>query len=397
MDALTPIKHKVIECGYAVMLIEEDPKWIFPTASFSVAFHSDPNTVLKYGSNGLHFAEHILWNMIANGTLQQTNASTFSTGEMAVYGSCTAEALRASMEKFFSGLMDLAKCNQSKEMRKTYEIEQRRVTCETSHMRESSMSAGGREKMFVFNTDMVRSKFPVEYVWKILLEESALGRVVVMAHCHVEDEDQRLFSRLANEFTKAWDERHKFVPKSVKLPLYFAPPYSMLCDERTKEEETKFAFPDDVNPIERVIIALAEHATLSPYPFSMGIRTRSHGMRRHRDRKLVGRAIVSYLEFEDPYFAIPLLSSYRGPLSRRPLDASAEHSPPPGSDPRGGDEATDAAVWLDDLYSLSPQRIVTKYYDAAMDKAKGVLSDASAATVAASSAAASSARESGEV
>jgi hypothetical protein len=339
MEDLKPIKHTLIERGLAALIIDKGPNWIIPSACLSVAFYADPKEVLKYGSNGLHFAEHILWNMTAKESLYQSNASTFSTGEMAVYGLCEERDLSSSMTSFFEGLIDMAKCKLSKKMKSVFVIEQRRVTCETERMQEeSAFQKEENEKMFIFNTDMIRSQYSPDYIWKILLEECKIGKVIVMAHCRVSDADIHLFEDLAGKFNAAWDERKKFSPKTVLLPTYYAPPFSMLSGIRSSRSSPPHTvvFDDSVNPIERTIISLeVSHETRS-YPFAVDINRPVPRLPTPRSKNL-----KYVFLFDDPYFAVPILAAYSGSLKEE---------------------------WIDDLYTKAPGALVKKYSASAVEK-----------------------------
>lgn len=405
---LRPIRHKVIERGYSVLLIEQAEakskavdgaatNWIIPSAYICVAFHSNPRSVLRYGSNSLHFAEHVLWNMTARDVLHRSNAATFGSGEMAVYGMCLERELASAMTYFFDGLIAATQCRLSPTMRERIEIEQRRVTCETSHMSERSVLAVSEKwRMFVYNTDIARSEYPIDYVWKVLLEECRLGRVVVMAHCRVSAEDVLLFERLADNFQRAWDGRaaayakHSVASKAKPLPLptYYAPPFSMLGStivhrssrssrgssaadmqrsKRSKRSKPRtiaitpwqeccnratdtvvHLFEDDVNPIERLIIQSVLQLEASPYIFSIELTPESIELLRSvvSQQRLPKRHLrYSYSPYCQ-YFAVPLLAAYSG----------------------GVDSA-----WIDDLYNLSPDQIEDKYSKPALARLSQIL------------------------
>lgn len=335
MDDLKTTKYRIVEKGHSTLLIDENPHWAIPMAFFSIAFHSDPHEVLKYGSNGLHFAEHILWNMIANNNLRRTNATTFSTGEMAVYGACLEEEFRKALEGFYGGLADLAMCKLSPRMKMTYKIEQRRVTCETSLMAEESSwcQTGEREKMFVFNTDLLQSQFSLDYVWKILLEECKLGRIIVMANCHVSEEDINRFEGIADKFNELWEARLKHVPKKVPLPVYYAPPFSLFEQEPSQgsRERKSLVFSDDINPIERMIISTMGGVSHGGYPYLFSVDLHGH-LSRSSDAS--AENLRYRYRWSDPFFAAPVLSSYSGQISKE---------------------------WVDDLYSKSPKSVFAKY------------------------------------
>lgn len=305
----------------------------------SVAFHADPIEVLKYGSNGLHFAEHILWNMTAAGVLHHTNATTFSSGEMVVFGSCFQNDLPFSMKHFFDGLIDLARCNMTKKITGIYPIEQKRVSHETNRINQHSLeSRGPTDKMFIFNTDIVRSQYPIEYVWKILLEESRIGKVVVMANCSVSDKTIALFTSLANEFSTAWDQRGKRVRKTIALPLYHAPPFSMFHEDSLpppmviKYGELGVEF----SPIERMIIASSSWGMATPYVFSVTLYDPPPYKRDHD-----GENLRRIYDWDNPFFTMPLLVSYEGSI-----------------DPK----------WVNELYSRSPNEIFSDHAESAVQK-----------------------------
>ncbi|MFA5091212.1 MAG: hypothetical protein WC483_01050 [Candidatus Paceibacterota bacterium] len=331
-------KYRVIEEGHAALLIEEKPKWILPSACLSAAFYADPIEVLKYGSNGLHFAEHILWNVTAKGVLHHTNASTFSTGEMAVYGSCLEANLSDAMRHFFGGLTDIASAS-LKTSPSMYAIEQRRVSCETSHMHETTGRADSEQsRMFVFNTDLVRSEYPIDYVWRILLDECQLGKVIVMANCAVSDETIALFVSLAKEFSAAWDDRKKHVKKSIPLPLYHAPPFSFFDAKRATDDDSfVFKFGEEFSPIERVVAMALMQGNSSPYAFAITVAEA-------RRRESGARDLAATYDWNDPFFAVPILASYGG----------------------GGGKIDPA--WVDELYSYSAKELYKRHVKAVEQK-----------------------------
>ena len=318
---LKPIRHRIVECGHAVLLIEKEPNWSIPSARFSVCFRADPKGVLKYGANGLHFVEHIVWNVIANGTLKRTNASTYSTGEMAVYGNCCEKDFDEGVTRFLGGLTALSKATIPKEYANTFIIEQRRVACETYMMTEqTSRSRGEQGKMFVYNSDMVRSQYSFDYVWHILLGECMLGRVVVMAHCHISAESVKLFESLATEFTRAWDARGKKVEKPVALPYYYVPPFSMLTGRKKKtggpKRTLKIPLGDDLNCVESAVVLALLNPSSSPYPFVASAESEEAALQRLEDRKT---GLDTRYDFADPFFAAEILSGRSGTISEEML------------------------------------------------------------------------------
>jgi hypothetical protein len=338
MEYFKPVSYKIIEKGYSVLLIDKDPKWVLPSACFSVGFYADPKEVLKYGPNGLHFAEHILWNMIAKNILQRTNASTFSGGEMAVYGTCMEANLREAMTQFFEGLIDMAECKLSRQMREVFKIEQQRVSCETSFMQEgTSTTDHPQEHMFVFNTDMIHAAFSPDYVWKILLDECELGRIIIVAHCKMLDEDTALFEKMAAKFEAAWNNRKKSLPEKIPLPVYYAPPYSMFTNGRKEESKTLVRYENDMNPIERVIMRAELGLSNSPYIFGENVPLGWNPT----DSTLASKDLQYLIEWYDQYFSIPLLVSFSGPFEEE---------------------------WIADLHSKKPGQLVKKYRGSAISK-----------------------------
>lgn len=337
------VKHKIYETPHAVLLVEEDPKWQIPSAFFCVAFYADPIEVMKYGSNGLHFVEHVLWNMIARDCLHQTNASTFSSGPMAVYGVCLENEFRHALEHFLGGLIEAAQSKLTPELSAVTRIEQRRVSCETQIMQETSYRRKeASEKMFVFNPDMIRAKYPFDYVKKILLEECQLGKVIVMAHCKIGEDDIQLFQKLGEAFSTAWDRRAKFAPKKVLLPTYYAPPFSMLrgCPSEGGDNMTTIVYDDKINPIERLVLFAEYGYGGSPFPFAIDIDKRAM-IQVTKPAKKKSRRFKYAVPWPDQYFAVPLLASYSGKLEED---------------------------WVNDLYTMSPGALERKYSKHALTK-----------------------------
>jgi len=336
LSRYAPIRHRIVQTENTILLIEEDPKWEIPSAYFSIAFKADPVSVLKYGGNGLHFAEHILWNIVTGGEmrLRHTNATTYSSGEMAVYGMCLESEFSSTLRGFFSRLIDMASAKWTSRLGSVFKIEQRRVTAETSGMAERSVGHHPSRRMFVYNTDMIRSEYSHEFVWRILLDECKLGRIVIMAHCKVSGEDVAAFEKLSREFTDRWNERGKRIAKKIPLPMYFAPPFSFI-EHATSERPIVVPLDSIPNPIERAIIG--SHLSLFGPPYFIAATTMRWVVK--RIQKEFSAAYLQWsLAFYDPFFVVAVLSLYRGRVEEE---------------------------WVNDLYRLSGRGLLEKYGDSA--------------------------------
>jgi len=267
LDHLRPMNFKVVERGHVVLLIETVGKWVVPRVSFAIAFKSHPRKIINYGGNGLHFAEHVLWNVLASDTLDRSNAITFWTGEMGVYGMCPIDRYEFSIKRFIGGMTMIAN-GDIPIHQKRYAIEQQRVTCETTDALDYAARRTS-EKMFVYNTDMMRAEFPMEYVKRILLEECELGRIVITSNHQLTDGMISLFESLSDTFNTAWDTRKQRLGKPPPIPIYGPPPISLISGVR--HPLVYIEFDDTFNIAERVIIYGSFHSDSPGYPFGMEI------------------------------------------------------------------------------------------------------------------------------
>lgn len=287
-------KHIVINVGHSSLIIEPEPKWRIPTACFYVAFYADPVSVLRYGANSLHFAEHVLYNLTTK-NLIRANATTYNGGEMCAFGVALEADVPSKMDTFYTGLIKMARCEADP---KIFSVEQRRVTCETIDVRGASDRLFGR--MFEFNPDMVHSEFPEAYVWNILLKECMLGRVVVVAHCHIESVVIEEFRRLASDFEEAWKKRKDCLPTVLSLPMYYAPPFSFLSG--FIEPYVAIPFTDNFDPIDRMLAS-----------------SNLFGFVYYRQRNAT-KPYISVPDNTDQYYFVPALSSYPGPIKAKWVD-----------------------------------------------------------------------------
>lgn len=254
MAASKGIQHDVYneyECTMAVM---RGVKWRIPMVQFVIVFDTDPVSVLKYGPNGLHFVEHLLW-VIINSHYQfiHTNAMTSDSGEMNAFGISVGSDINVAMDAFFDGLQELFSVKMTKKMKQIYTTEQRRVTAETFFETGGGVKRGASGGMFTYNTDLLRSEYPADYAWAILLEECHLQRILINVHSDLPNGTVAQFQKRSVGFHEKWSARSIPPSKKVKLPMFYAPAFS---DFRiTPDRKHIISLRDISNPIIRLLVA----------------------------------------------------------------------------------------------------------------------------------------------
>lgn len=357
----------VTNVGKSVLIVEKsDGGFQFPLVNFTVVFDSEPVEALKYGPNGLHLAEHVLWNMISlSHRFIHSNASTFSSGEMVVFGDAYRADYRKALESFYDGLIKMTKGKMVGKMRAIYRTEQKRVTAETNFMVERSEAFGDEAKMFVYNPDILMNEYPPDYVWRLLLHDSRLVRVFVSMQGGVSNEELDLFRELAGQFEEAWRKRAAI--KESKLPMFYAPPISLLMNggcvpvlgpaekRRRKTKKTDDCQDDDddeiqisldrvANPIERSIILSSFDANINHYNFKGAFeRKKLRGFMEEGAVKL-----LYSVDREERFFMVVALAGASGPIR---------------------------AEWVTDLLDLSDEELVKKYGKSALKSFEKLLDE----------------------
>lgn len=337
-SGLRKVNYTVINTKHALLLIDKKPEWEIPSAHFHISFYADPMQVLKYGPNGLHYAEHVLWNVINRRyQFDGTNASTGSGGQMSFFGDCKEGEFGKAMKGFFDGLMDAAKGKENKDIKAMMMKEQRRVTIETNQVQRMAYSVGANMEMFLYNTDLLNGEYPTKYVWKILLEECKLGRAVIIAHCAVSEGEITKFKELSSAYGEAWSKVPLAVQKEVKLPMYYAPPISTLRDSSIGPWNLPSSYPSAIdlsfidNPIVKGIVYSSIMRFESQYPY---VGTLSKWLvaklKKSRKPKLDGALFWD----QDQFFHAPLLTTMPGTIK---------------------------AEWANDLVSLPEKSLIQKY------------------------------------
>lgn len=328
--------------GSSTMIIEKDPAWRFKTAEFHILFDTDIHSVIKYGPNGLHFAEHILWNAInARQRLAHTNAVTYGTGEMALFGICTEADLPTTIEGVYGALIELAKGNMTHTLISKYQVEQRRVSAETSGTDEGSRPGGVEHRMFTRNSDLIRSSFQMSYFWRILLEECNLRRAILTCHCSVSMAAMTAFKAKAKELDAEWHRGRARVLAESKTPLpipkFFAPPVSWLAREPGKIPRLVSLDPIK-NPIEKMLLSIRYGNNSGAY--CIKIRTTDSALRRISRDDSYDRSGLGDYDLEHQYYASPILAS-----TSVGVDIKIE--------------------WVEDLYALTPENLIRKHWSTA--------------------------------
>jgi len=246
-------RYEVYNEGYASLCIEKNAKWLYPCVHFHVLFKAKFTDALKYGANGLHFAEHILWNIVREEyELSNSNASTFYNGDMSLYGEAPSHDYEKALGALFKGMNRVATKVITPYMRRRYILEQKRITSETIDG-WSEYIMNPYYGMFIFNPDTINNDYPEDYMWNVLLEESRLVRILIIAHCDIDRKGIDLFHKLAKRFTKLWGERDKRVTKP-RLPMFHAPPISYITNNSYKEPMKLVPLESIENPIIRTIV-----------------------------------------------------------------------------------------------------------------------------------------------
>jgi hypothetical protein len=254
-----------------------------------------------------------------------TNASTFSTGEMWIFGDAYRKDYATAITSFYDGLIAMTKGKMSGKLKDIYHNEQRRVTVETNFMNESKKTP----KMFVYNLDMLQGKYPPNYIWRMLLEDTKLVRIFVQTQSRLEEEEKALFKTKAEEFETAWKSRTPG-PES-KLPLFYAPPLSMFV----AEGKELFSLDRIKNPIERDIILCTMDAQVNEFNFKGAFKKKT-----------------------------PKKPVYRVDRTERFFLAKRLASPSPIK-----------SKWVKDLLTLSDAEIVEKYGESALTLYADLIAD----------------------
>lgn len=339
--------HDLIEVGKSLLIIEKNPKWKVQTAHFSILFDTDPKKVLQYGPNGLHFTEHILWCVINDHyQFQHTNAVTYGTGEMGMYGIAPSSDIEKAINGFYDAMEYLVAAKMTKSLRAIYKNEQRRVTAETYMSVESTHNPGSTSRMFTYNTDLIRSDYPPDYMWNILLGECDLQKICIIAHCEVSKKAKELFEKRAATFQSKWENRGKNLRKVVK-PMFYAPAISQFrSGPSVRREETRVvSLKSIINPIERAIIIDQLGVDWCMYYLKADIPERQL----KSIPKTSPKWILQSLDFSDQYFIAPILVS-------------------------SGEGLT--AEWIDDLHSMDANGLVKKYSKSALSELRKLIKGA---------------------
>jgi hypothetical protein len=337
----------VVNIGKSTLIVEEEDTWNIPLVNFSIIFDSNPNDTLKYGPNGLHLAEHVLWNMISmDYSFIHTNASTYSTGEMWVYGDAYMQDYEKALKSFFDGLIKMTKGKMIGKLKDIYHVEQKRVTAETNFMHDGYVNA----KMFTYNSDILRNEYPPDYVWRILLNDTKLVRIFVQTQSTLSESELKLFDKKATEFEEAWKVRTP--GKESLLPLFYAPSLSMMLAPR--EPGILISLDSIENPIEKDIILHNFSSVMNDFNFKgtfflnqlrvfLRNRDKSKDEGKNKDTgkgkdKDKSKNYPETLRIDRFFFSIRLASE--GPVK---------------------------VEWVKDLVRMTEEEIVTKYRQKALD------------------------------
>lgn len=323
---------KIYQSKYAALLIGNPEILNIPCAHFEICFSSNVREILKYGSNGLHFSEHILWNVISRGlkehiNLSKSNASTYATGEMGAYGICEEEELPQKLKDFFEALYSLIQIKFPKEINRVYKIEQRRVTAETFGRNTiSNRNVYPISGMFNFNPELIQSNYLPDYVWKILLEECELGKIIIMALCDISEKTIKDFENYSKKFDELWDNRSKYISQiKCDLPMYYAPPFSMieLIDHNISIAKIDLS---DLNPIQKIMIE--QDNIFYTYSFNSYIYLENENdlsKKINKIKRSIQKNNDRYLDYLDlnrrtPFSFCKILSSYRRDIKKKWVD-----------------------------------------------------------------------------
>ena len=327
------------------LIVDTRDERIVPVIDFSIIFDSDPRDVLKYGPNGLHLAEHVLWNLISmKYRFLNSNASTYPTGEMWVYGSAYRTDYTKALNSFFDGLTQLAECKLGTELRKIYRTEQRRLTAETSCISDYSHEDGWHEDstMFVYNADMARGEFPHSYVWQILLKEAKLAGIYIQSGVKLTGEELALFKKRAEAFTKAWQARSP--PKSHTFPMFYAPPLSYLTGDAKHADDVLLSLESILNPIERELISYTFNIYVNDFIFKCKIPRELYDKLTNKSKRV--KALERF-RTQAGLSAAKIYFRHRFPITICGT----------GDMPK--------EEWVRDMMTLTPRKLAKKYYQGA--------------------------------
>jgi hypothetical protein len=324
----------VVNVGNSCLIIEKEGSWTFPLTNFFVIFDSNPMETLKYGPNGYHLAEHILWNLISlDHKFIHSNASTFSSGEMIVYGNAHRTDFSRALKSFYAGLTLASRRGWNGKIQKMFHIEQKRVTSETNQMEERSVMNTDGTRMFTYNPDILLNEYPPDYVWDILLQSARLGHIFVQSQHPLTEEEIALFKAEAGSFEEAWKKRAQ--SQASKIPMFFAPPISLLMG--VTKPEVLLSFDQISNPIERTIILKTLKANINQF-----------NMKGSFDKSAIKHLCSPKYDDDrnERFFLSTALSGTTGPIEEE---------------------------WVNDLLGLTDEEIVKKYGPSAMASFKKAL------------------------
>lgn len=275
------MEYEVINSGHCTLLKQKDPKWKIKSFYIGIGFTTDPKSVLKFGPNGLHYTEHILYNVLAqNCDFFDGNASTYEDGTMTFYFIAEESTMKSNMTNFFKNFLSIFNPKNYPKLNFLYKREQRRVTSETSKMPDED----GVPLMFSRNPEIYMNKFPMEYVWNIILRECKLEKVLMMAHCDMSKEMTEYFASQSAKLSSEWDKRYEIEIPPTSIPYTTIAPPSMLGFKymtKTKileEEPTKEIHLSNIeDPVTRLIVLStiensSKASTENPYLFRVFLK-----------------------------------------------------------------------------------------------------------------------------
>jgi len=276
------MEYDVVNEGKCLLLKQRNPEWVIKSAYFSIAFTTEPDEVLDMGSNGLHYLEHILFNVIHDkGDYFTGNASTFDDGTMTFFFICENTTFDANVTAFFDGFESALDPKNYKKFKPLYKREQRRVTTEVAKMPD----IGEVPLMFARNPELYKGKYSGDFIWNILLHKCKLEKVLVMAHCNVSKEVEKTFVRRAKQFNEKWSNRGKIelpdppIPYTTVFPPSYIQPAVQSIEKALKEPvKTTISLRHIDNPIVRLIIMSTIESVngtwnSTPYLFRIHLKT----------------------------------------------------------------------------------------------------------------------------
>jgi hypothetical protein len=252
------------------LILQKDPKWRLPSAQFNIVFTCDLAEVLRYGPNGLHYLEHILFNIInGGGDYFQGNASTFDNGVMHIFLHSTEENLEENMIAFYRSLTDTLNPKKHVGYSKYFSTERRRVTTEVSKIHDD----GEMTLMFVSNPDLYRGEYSSTYIWNILFRCCRLEKIGIICHCDVKDKTVKKFEQLSSDFDEAWKKANDIILPVVPVPSVGIFPPSSFPAFSLKEPTVVYtvSLRSIDNPILRALVAreLSKEEQHSPFLFEV--------------------------------------------------------------------------------------------------------------------------------